>query len=92
MGRLGQARGMRTENAEQLVEMLLRWLNRRLAPEGVVIDADTQLFEGGLIDSMRVLELIAWIELTTGRVIPDERIRMDDFCSARRIAERFAAE
>lgn len=68
---------------------IVRWLNRRLAPPGVVIEADTQLFADGLIDSMRILQLIAWTERATGRSIPDEQIRMDNFETARRIAETF---
>jgi hypothetical protein len=39
---------------------LLEWLNRKLAPSGVLIEADTPLFAGGLINSIRILELIAW--------------------------------
>lgn len=71
---------------------LLAWLNARFAPDGPVIAADTSLFEGGLINSLRILELIAWTERATGRTIPDAQIRMDHFHSARRIAERFAGE
>jgi acyl carrier protein len=68
---------------------LVRWLNRRLAPPGFVIEADTELFADGLIDSIRILQLIAWTERATGRAIPDEHIRMDNFSTARRIAETF---
>lgn len=71
---------------------LLDWLNAKLAPRGVVIDADTPLFEDGLIDSIRVLELIAWTERAAGGEIPDTMIRMDNFRTPRRIAEVFARE
>lgn len=77
---------------ERFVEELLRWLNQRLAPPGVVVEADTPLFEGGLINSMRVLELIAWTERAVGGTIPDARIRMDNFHTPRRIAEVFVPE
>jgi acyl carrier protein len=68
---------------------LLAWLNARFAPEGFVIAADTLLFAGGLIDSMRILELIAWTERATGREIPDAQIRMDNFATVARIAAVF---
>jgi acyl carrier protein len=73
----------------RLLESIVAWLNRRLAPPGVVIGPDTELFSGGLIDSVRILLLIAWTERATGRSIPDEQVRMDYFATPRRIAEIF---
>jgi acyl carrier protein len=67
------------------------WINRALAPAGVVVTADTPLFAGGLINSIRVLELIAWTERAIGRQIIDREIRMDNFRTVRRIAEVFVA-
>ena len=77
---------------DRFVRELVAWLNRRMAPPGATIDADTPLFAGGLINSIRILELIAWTERATGRTIPDARIRMDNFRTARRIAEVFVEE
>jgi hypothetical protein len=71
---------------------LLVWLNRRFAPDGPPIEADTPLFVGGLLNSMRILELIAWTERAIGREIPDAAIRTDNFASPARIAELFATE
>lgn len=67
------------------------WINRNLAPEGVTIDADMPLFANGLIDSIRVLRLIAWTEHALDLRIPDARIRMDYFRTVRAIADHFAA-
>lgn len=69
---------------------LSAWINRRLDPARPV-GPDTPLFDG-LIDSIRILELIAWTERETGRRIPDTMIRMDHFRTVRRIAETFATE
>ena len=74
----------------ELVAALVAWLNRRFAP-ATEITPTTPLFAGGLINSIRVLELIAWTERATGRRIPDVAIRMDNFHSPERIAEVFAA-
>jgi acyl carrier protein len=71
---------------------IVGWLNRRLAPPDVVIGPDTELFSDGLIDSMRILLLIAWTERATGRPIPDADVRMDYFATPRRIAEIFAKD
>jgi acyl carrier protein len=75
--------------ADRFVADTLDWLHRRLLPAGAVADADTPLFENGLIDSIRILKLIAWTEQATGRRIPDEQIRMDHFRTVNRIAATF---
>ena len=71
---------------------MIAWLNAHFASEGVVVGAETLLFDGGLINSIRVLELIAWTEDAIGMEIPDSRIRMDNFRTIRRIAQVFIEE
>jgi acyl carrier protein len=84
------ALGMTTAR-EALEQELVAWLNERFAPDGPLIHADTLLFSSGLLDSLRILELIAWTERAIGREIPDRAIRTDNFASAARIAGLFAA-
>lgn len=71
---------------------MLAWLNSRFASKGVVITPDTPLFARGVIDSLGILELIAWTEVNTGRIVPDESIRMDNFGTVARIAQMFVRE
>ena len=71
---------------------MVKWLNSRFASRGIVITADTPLFSRGVIDSLGILELIAWTEVNTGRVVPDESIRMDNFGTVARIAQTFVHE
>jgi acyl carrier protein len=71
---------------------MVAWLNTRFASKGIVVTVDTPLFAKGLIDSLGILELIAWTELNTGQVVPDERIRMDNFGTVARIARMFVRE
>ena len=78
-----------TMGRADFVRATVAWINRRLAPAGVRVGADTPLFAGGLIDSIRILQLIAWTEARTGRTIPDRAIRMDNFQTVARIAEVF---
>lgn len=73
-------------------EEMVAWLNARLAPPGVTITADTQLFASGAIDSIKVLELIAFTERAIGRPVPDRSIRLDNFHSVARIASVFIVE
>ena len=71
---------------------MLAWLNARLAPPGMTITAETPLFASGAIDSIKVLELIAFTERSIGRTIPDRAIRLDNFHSVSRIASVFVHE
>jgi acyl carrier protein len=72
------------------VARTVEWINRTLVPPSVTIDADTALFADGLINSIRILKLIAWTERALDIRIPDSRIRMDYFRSVRQIADTFA--
>lgn len=84
--------GITTTRADTLESELVAWLNARFAPNGPVIAADTLLFIGGLLNSIRILDLIAWTERAIGREIADAQIRTDNFASASRIAAVFAGE
>ena len=68
---------------------MLAWLNEDVAPKGVHVDAETPLFSTRLLDSLRVLELIAFTEQAIGLPIPDSHIRMDNFQTVARIAAVF---
>ena len=76
----------------RFVADLLAWVNRRFAPPGMAIEAETPLFAGGLINSMRILDVIAWTERATGRAIADREICMANFATVGRIADVFCAE
>ena len=75
----------------QFTGALLAWLNGRFARDGVAIEADTPLFAGRLVDSLRILELIAFTERALGIEIPDAAVRMDNFATPARIARVFAS-
>lgn len=77
---------------DRFIARMVEWLNVRLVPEGASVTSDTPLFDCGLIDSLRILELIAWTEREIGREIPDTMIRMDNFRTVERIAEVFLPE
>lgn len=87
--------GLQTDRAADraagFLDALLAWLNRRFARGGVVIAAETPLFATRLIDSLRILELIAFTEHNLGVRIPDSAVRMDNFATPARIASVFAA-
>lgn len=72
------------------VENLLRFVNQRLLADSFEkVTLDTPLFEGGWIDSLKILNLIAFLETQMGRRIPDELIVMDRFRTITVIARSF---
>lgn len=71
---------------------MVSWLNARLVPPGTTVTAETELFSSGAIDSIKVLELIAFTERAIGRPVPDRAIRLDNFRTVNRIAAVFLRE
>jgi acyl carrier protein len=55
----------------------------------VPIDPDTYLFDDGMIDSLKILRLIAFIEERTGRRLEDHEIVMAHFRTVRAIVATF---
>ena len=53
---------------------------------------DTPLFEDGWIDSLKILKLIAFVELMISRNIPDEEIVMKNFRTVTMIVEHFGSK
>jgi acyl carrier protein len=78
-----------SDRREKFTSQMLVWLNDEVAPKGSRVDADTPLFATRLLDSLKVLELIAFTEQAIGRAIPDSHIRMDNFQTVARIAAVF---
>jgi acyl carrier protein len=73
----------------EFVQRMIAWLNEDVAPQGTTVLPDTPLFATRLLDSLKVLELIAFTEQAIGRAIPDSHIRMDNFQTVARIAAVF---
>ena len=71
-------------------EALLRFINEKLLAERKEkVDAFTPLFQEGWLDSLKILQLIAFLEIQRGADIPDREIVMDRFQNVRAICEHF---
>jgi acyl carrier protein len=66
-----------------------RLTSRRRGPGRVAVDAQTPLFDSGLVDSLAILELIAFVERATGRPIPPRQVQMKHFGTIERICTAF---
>jgi acyl carrier protein len=72
-------------------EKLLLYINGELLADPTRhAELDTPLFEDGWIDSLKILKLIAYVELLTGLEIPDEEVVMKNFRTVNTIVERFS--
>lgn len=80
--------------ARELESRLLRFTREKLARDEMasLIDADTRLFEDRVIDSLRILELIAFLQSALGRKIPDAQIVLANFRSIATIARVFTSD
>ena len=78
-----------SRSADEVLGDFLVWLNSRFADPDESISAGTRLFAEGWIDSIGILQLIAWVERASGSTIPDRLIRIDYFETPAMIVERF---
>ena len=76
---------------DHFINALVGFIKDELLTErDMMLDADTYLFDHGVIDSLKILRLIAFVEDWTGSPIADADIVMSNFRSVRTIAQRFA--
>jgi seryl-tRNA synthetase len=78
----------------ELERRLLDFVNRTLlgSDPARAVDEDTALFEEGIVNSIRILDLIALVEKETHRKVPDEAVRLANFRSVRAIAAAFGED
>jgi acyl carrier protein len=80
----------RADFERALIDLVAHGLtSRRRRPGPVVLDRQTLLFESGLVDSLAILELIAFVERATGRPIPPRQVHMKHFGTIDRICTAF---
>jgi acyl carrier protein len=77
-----------------LEERLLRFTREKLvAPDAASsITTETRLFEDRVVDSLKVLELIAFVQSAIGRKIPDSQIVLANFKTIETIARVFTSD
>lgn len=71
--------------ATELQQRIARLFSQEMNLE--VPSVDTDLFEGGLLDSLTFVDLLVRLEEEFGRKILLEELEIDDFRSIARIAE-----
>ena len=73
-----------------LIDLVANGLaSRRRRSNAAAVDAHTPLFESGLVDSLAILELIAFVERATGRPIPARQVHIRHFSTIERICTAF---
>lgn len=71
-------------------DQLIEWIKARHEEDGAVeLDAATDLFETGLLDSLGFVAMVTLVEEMTGRVINMEKIRPENIHTVAAIAAEF---
>lgn len=80
-----------TDSTTDFADELLDLLNEELSLDpSVPIDLDTDLLVTGLVDSLGVIEVVAWMETELGVTIDPVDVTLENFQTAGRMV-RFAA-
>ena len=74
---------------DSMREKLLAYINDELLESRRCAQLNSPLFEDGWIDSLKILQLIAYVEVLCGRKIPDEEIVMENFATVATITDHF---
>jgi acyl carrier protein len=74
--------------AEEFLAKLLDYLRTLSKGE---ITADTELFQNRILDSLKFIEVMAFVEGTLGIVVPNSRLSAEYFQTARSIAANFCS-
>ncbi|MFL5487583.1 MAG: hypothetical protein ACJ8AJ_03770, partial [Gemmatimonadaceae bacterium] len=86
---MGNAAVLMRAELEQRLLVFVR--GKLVAPElDAHVTPQTLLFEKRIIDSLKILELIAFLESATGRKIPDAQVVLANFRSIETMARTFA--
>jgi acyl carrier protein len=72
-----------TNNKEQI----LRFVNEDLVQEAITIDSGDDLLVSGLIDSMSIMRLVAFIEKEFNVAIPPQDVIIENFENVDAISE-----
>lgn len=79
----------RLPTPQEFEKQLAHFINVTLLGGGTAVDRDTRLFEDGYMNSLRILDLIAVVEKTLGRRVPDRSVRLANFRSIATIVQAF---
>jgi acyl carrier protein len=75
--------------AAEFERQLLRFINGTILGGTANVDRDTRLFEDGYMNSLRILDLIAAVEKSLGKRVPDRAVRLANFRTVATIASAF---
>jgi|SRR5687767_13741862 hypothetical protein len=85
----------RVESREAFAAALIAFIEGPLfarhgaSRSSTTIDSSTPLFETGVIDSLGIIDLLAFVETATGRPIPMRKVDMRFFGTVDRITRAF---
>ena len=64
---------------------LIKFITEQLLNSSMTIDAERELLVSGILDSLAVMSLVAYIEKSIGKPIPPLDVTLDNFSSVNNI-------
>jgi len=64
---------------------LVKFITEQLLNNSMTIDAERELLVSGILDSLAVMSLVAYIEKSIGKPIPPLDVTLDNFSSVNNI-------
>ena len=78
---------MRVYEQDRLQQQIIEMLSERFEAK---LDSEVDLLETGIVDSVKIVELVLAIEQRFGVSLPFEELEIDDFRTVLRLAERIS--
>ena len=78
---------MRVYEQNQLQQQIIEIFSERFDAK---LDSEVDLLETGIVDSVKIVELVLEIEQRFGVSLPFEELEIDDFRTVLRLAERIS--
>lgn len=79
----------RSDMDMEIEHCVVEYLRQRLS-RGQAVDAETTLLASGLLDSLALTDLVAFIEHTFAMTVPDTDLEPDNFRTPRAVAALIA--
>ena len=72
-------------NSKSMKSEIIEYINNQLLNNRTTVDADRELLVSGILDSLAVMSLVAFLEKLDGRKIPPLDVTLENFNSVNAI-------
>lgn len=81
---------MLTKSDSKLIALIYEWIESNLKDSSAVIDGDTPLLEGGILDSFALISLMSIVQENSENVNEEKLYDPDNFKTINKIIQQFS--